>query len=102
MPHVSTCGRLGNPMAELVSDKEFLEEWARVRSEAASKRIERMLELIASMPDVGSAITADSLRVAYGNNLLKALVDPYQIIYEYDRSQNTVFVYGLLYSPTVR
>ena len=70
--------------------------------EEINERIENMLGLIELMPGVGSAITADSVRLAYGNNVLKALVDPYQIIYEYDRCKETVYVYGLLYNPTIR
>lgn len=88
-------------MARLVFDDEFIREWSSVTSQEVSEKIDRMLQLIESMPGVGSSITADSIRHAYGPQVRKALVGPYQIIYDYDHRTDTVYVYGLLYSPSV-
>lgn len=88
-------------MAKLVFDEEFLQQWADVPSQRTTDHIDRILQLISVMPGVGSSLVADSVRVAYGQNVLKMLVGPYQIIYEFDRSKDTVYVYGLLYSPSV-
>ena len=88
-------------MAKLVFDEEFLRQWADVPSKRMSDQIDHILQLISAMPGVGSSIVADSVRVAYGQNVLKMLVGPYQIIFEFDRSKDTVYVYGLLYSPSV-
>ena len=88
-------------MAKLVFDEEFLREWSDVSSHRTSQRIDDMLELIAAFPGVGSSIMPKSVRLAYGSNVLKVLVNPYQIIYEYDTINDIVYVYGLLYSPSV-
>lgn len=101
MPRANMCGTKGRIVARLVFDEEFLREWSGISSQMTVEGIDRMLELIAAMPGVGSSIVADSVRLAYGPRVLKALVGPYQIIYEHDCASDTVYVYGLLYGPSI-
>jgi len=53
------------------------------------------------MHGVGSSLMTDSVQLAYGSQVLKILVRSQQIIYEFDQSRDTIYVYGLLYSPPV-
>ena len=88
-------------MARLVVFDEFIEELGRVRSERIAQNIEGMLLTIEQMPGVGSSILTPSVVREFGSNVRKAVVSPYEIIYEYDQPSNTLLVYGLRYGPAV-
>ncbi|MBQ9067553.1 MAG: type II toxin-antitoxin system RelE/ParE family toxin [Eggerthellaceae bacterium] len=72
----------------------------RKRNQLSSPRlrdhVDAMLRTIELMPGVGSSLVEPSLKSRYGNNIYKALVGPYLIVYEYDREQDTVLVYDLI------
>ncbi len=88
-------------MAEVIVYRGFLKSRSEVQSERIRKRIDAMLKTIEATPGVGSALVADSIRLAFGNNIRKALVLPYEIIYEYDPPSDTVYIYALLYCHSV-
>ena len=88
-------------MAKLVVYNGFVESLGGLTSERLLQNVSNMLRTIEHMPGVGSNLVPDSIRHAFGPNVLKALVSPYEIIYEYDRDANTVYVYDLIYCPNV-
>lgn len=76
--------------------ESFLSKRAEVPSDRLLGRIDDMLYTIEQMPGVGSSLAASSLRNRYGPSILKALVSPYLIIYQHDRTTDTVYVYDLV------
>ena len=88
-------------MAKLVVYEGFVQSLAEIQSERLKNNIGNMLRTIEQMPGVGSSLVPQSILHAYGPNVLKALVSPYEIIYEYDRETNTAYVYDLMYCPAV-
>lgn len=85
-------------MARMVYAETFLSKRAEVSSTRLRSRIDEMLRTIEQMPGVGSALVTRSIRRRYGNNILKAIVSPYLIIYRYDRINDAVYVYDLVYA----
>ena len=88
-------------MAEMAYAERFLRHRARLASPRIRTRVDGMLRTIERMPGVGSSLVADSLRERYGERILKALVSPYLIIYEYDRDHDIAYVYDLISCWTV-
>ena len=80
----------------------FLDKRNEVKSTRDRARIDKMLRTIEQMPGVGSALVAASLRDRYGPSVLKALVSPYLIVYEYDQTNDIVYVYDLITGRSVR
>ena len=89
-------------MARLIVYEGFIEARSKVWSERLGKNIDEMLRTIELMPGVGSSIVPDSVREVFGNNILRAVVSPFEIVCEYDKDADTAFVYDLLYAPSVR
>lgn len=85
-------------MARMVYAESFISKRAEVSSTRLRSRIDEMLRTIEQMPGVGSALVTRSIRRRYGNNILKAIVSPCLIIYRYDRINDAVYVYDLVYA----
>lgn len=88
-------------MAKLVVFDGFIDERNSVRSERIRGNVDAMLMTIEQMPGVGSSILPDSIVAEFGPKVRKAVVSPYEIVYEYDEETDTAYVYALLYCPTV-
>ena len=89
-------------MARMAYSESFLKSRASVVSTRTRARVDKMLRTIEQMPGVGSSLAAPSVRERYGQHVLKALVSPYLIIYEYDRAQDTALIYDLINCWTVQ
>ena len=83
-------------MARLVVYDGFIEQRAAVESERLGQNIDDMLRTIEGMPGVGSSLVRPSVRHSFGQNVLKAVVSPYVIVYEYDQDSDTAYVHDLL------
>lgn len=88
-------------MARLKVYTEFLRKRNDLTSSRLRSHIDAMLRTIELMPGVGSSIVEPSLKHRYGENILKALVSPYIIIYEFNRVEDTVYVFDLIACWTV-
>ena len=89
-------------MPEVIVYRGFLKRRSEVRSQRARGRIDAMLKTIEASPGVGSSLVAPSIQQIFGSNVKKALVLPYESIYEYDRPADTVYVYALLHCKSVQ
>lgn len=88
-------------MAKLVVFEGFIDARNAVWSDRIRRNIDAMLCAIEEMPGVGSSILPDSIVREFGAGVRRAVVSPFEIIYEYDEAAETVFVYALLYCPNV-
>lgn len=89
-------------MARLRVYTDFLRKRNRLSSPRLRAHVDEMLRTIELMPGVGSSLVEPSLKARYGEDILKALVSPYLIVYEYDRTEDIVLVYDLIGCWTVR
>ena len=88
-------------MARLVVFDGFIDARNGIRSEWIRKNVDAMLMTIEKVPGVGSSILPDSILVEFGPDVRKAVVSPFEIVYEYDSATDTAYVYDLLYCPNV-
>lgn len=86
-------------MARLFVFEAFLDARNNVRSERIRKNIDDMLRTIEDMPGVGPFILPKSIVHKFGPGVRKAVVSPFEIVYEHNEEVDTVFVYALLYCP---
>ncbi len=89
-------------MSRLVVSNTYIRKRGSLWSERIGNNVDDMLRTIEQMPGVGSSLLPSSIVEEFGSNVLKAVVSPYEIIYEYDDSEDIVYVYDLLYGPSVQ
>ena len=80
----------------MIYSEEFLEGAAFIWSDAVKKHLAEVLRSIEAFPEIGSASLPASIRERYGERVRKFAVPPFDLVYEYDREMDTVFVYGLV------
>lgn len=84
-------------MSRMVYTEGFLDDAAAVWSGQVRDRLGRMLAAIEAFPEIGSRDIPASLRAQYGDGIRKAVVEPFDLIYEYDSKTDSVIVYGLVH-----
>ena len=84
-------------MAKLVYSDAFIEDMTTV--ELASKRNEVFdrIDLLSDFPELGSSNVPMSIRLRFGDSVRKLVVCPFDVVYEYDRSCESVHVLGLVH-----
>lgn len=87
-------GRL--TVSRMVYTDGFLDDAAAVWSDRVQGRLERMLRAIEAFPEIGSPDIPASIQATYVPRVRKAVVEPFDLIYEYDLDTDTVIVYGLV------
>ena len=89
-------------MSRLVASNTYIRKRSSLWSERIGNNVDDMLRTVEQMPGVGSSLLPSSIVDEFGSNVRKAVVSPYEIIYEYDDFEDTVYVYDLLYAPSVQ
>ena len=89
-------------MSRMVYTEGFLDDAAAVWSGQVRDRLGRMLAAIEAFPEIGSRDILASLRAQYGDGVRKAVVEPFDLIYEYDSKTDSVIVYGLVHFRAAR
>ena len=88
-------------MARLIVFDGYVEARSKIWSERLGQNVDDMLRTIEQMPGVGSSLLPDSVIREFGPNVRKALVSPFEIVYEYDQETDIAYVYDLLYAPSL-
>lgn len=89
-------------MTRIVFSPRFAKELAAVTSSQVENRIYNTLEIIEAMPTIGSSIIPKIIRAEFGEGILKMVVDPFDIFYEYFPEQKIVYVYTLILQRQAR
>ncbi len=89
-------------MARMVYSPRFASELSYVTSPRVEERIYRALAIIEDFPLIGSHTIPKSIRVEFGGGVLKMVVDPFDIFYEYFEEQDAVYVYTLVLQRQAR
>lgn len=89
-------------MAKMVYAPRFAEELSRVVSPRVEAKIYETLEIIEQVPSIGSRNIPSMIRAEFGEGVLKMVVDPFDIFYEYFESVDTVYVYTLVFQRQAR
>lgn len=83
-------------MARMVYTDGLIDDLSYVYSDKVLNDIQQVLNAIEAFPRIGSTNLPQSIIELFGTNVLKAVVKPFDLIYEYDEASDTVIVYGLV------
>ena len=83
-------------MARLVVTEGFVDDLSQVWPARVSKRIRESLENLETYPELGSTLLPVRMRKTYGESVKRLTVAPFDVIYEFDRSTDCVYVYALV------
>lgn len=83
-------------MARLVITEDFVDDLSQVWSARVSKRIREPLENLETYPELGSTLLPVRMRKTYGESVRRLTVAPFDVIYEFDRDADRVYVYALV------
>lgn len=89
-------------MANMVYSPRFARELARVTSVRVERKIYKILGIVEEIPRIGSTNIPGSIRAEFGENVMKMVVDPFDIFYEYFEELDTVYVYTLVHQRQAR
>ncbi len=89
-------------MAAIKATEELAEELAGITSLKVEQDLRRTVEALRQFPELGSAKAPRSIQQLYGNDIRKINVGPFLLVYRYSKKEDTVFLYGLIYTRTVR
>lgn len=83
-------------MARMLYTDGFIEDLSFVYSDKVQDNIRKALDAIEVFPKIGSNDIPRSVADNYGLTVLKIAVNPFDLIYEYDESADTVILYALV------
>lgn len=83
-------------MARMVYTEGFLEDASYVYSPRVQENLASALAAIEAFPRIGSQSIPTSIKERFGDGVLKVVVKPFDLVYEYLEEADTVVVYGLV------
>lgn len=78
------------------------DSFKQLTSKRLQDRLGHLLDLVAEVPTFGSRLVRDSIKEEFGDNCLKADLNPFFLLYEYDEVADIVHVYGIVHSHSVQ
>ena len=88
-------------MAKMTFTSVFLDEVAELPA-YAEEAVWDKASLVAAFPGVGSSLVEPSLRAAFGPDCLKVNAAGYDVLFDYDRQNETVAFLGVVNQRAVR
>lgn len=89
-------------MARLVFTSQFMEDSEVIWSSRVRARLIRVLQMLETLPNAGSAQIPESISLEFGNSVRKCALNPFDIVYEYEEDTDTVTLLGLISQRGVR
>lgn len=86
----------------MVFARAFVESASAVWSERVRAHLARVLSMIETFPESGSAQLPDSIFEEFGPNVRKCALTPFDVIYRYEAGEDTVYVLGLVHQRFAR
>lgn len=80
----------------MVFAERFLEDASHVWSERLRLSLTNVLLSIEAFPEIGSKNLPLSIKEEFGGDVRKVAVSPFDLIYEFKKDENAVFVYALV------
>lgn len=80
----------------------FFDDMLKVELESKREEILYEIELLEAAPEIGSKILPDSVKLLYGVDVRKLVVNPFDVIYRYLPEEDTVRIMGLLHQRQAR
>lgn len=84
-------------MTKLVFAESFIENMTQVELESKRDEIFGRIELLADFPELGSSNLPKSICDNYGPRVRKLVVNPFDVVYEYDEVEDAAHILGLVH-----
>ena len=85
-------------MPKIRFSEQFINDVAKVRESKKRAEIRKFIDLLEDLPEIGSANLPDSIISEYGDNVRRLVVNPFLIVYEYEKDSDLVNVLGLIHA----
>ena len=85
-------------MPKLLFSKRFVHDLTRVTSDRVEKNVFHALDNIEALPEIGSRLVPDSIRLEFGEGVRKYYVDPFDLIYTISNDKTTIYIEALIYA----
>ena len=89
-------------MADIEFSQEFVADLKQVHRSSKQDEILDRIDLLSVLPELGSRILADSIKVRFGIHVRKLVVDPFEVIYEHFPERDLVLIVRLLHQREVQ
>ena len=88
-------------MPKVIISEEFVEVTAEVYSERMFNVLYRLVEMLEALPELGSTELPYAIKKRFGKDCRKIVIAPFDILYRYDKVEDTVYVAALIHQRRV-
>lgn len=90
-------------MPKVIISEEFVEATAEVYSERVFNDLYRLVEMLEALPELGSTELPlpYAIKKRFGKDCRKIVIAPFDILYRYDKVEDTVYVAALIHQRRV-
>ncbi|MBR2834240.1 MAG: type II toxin-antitoxin system RelE/ParE family toxin [Coriobacteriales bacterium] len=89
-------------MITTIYSDRFMNDMANIYADKVYKAVIDAIRAIETMPGVGSLLIRMSLQEEFGKNIRKVVVNPFDLIYEYDQEKAIVYLHALIYQRSIK
>ena len=89
-------------MPELRYTEQFIEDASSIRLDSKRREVRRRIEQLLDFPEIGSANLPDSIVKRFGSDVRKLIIDPFIVVYEFDRTADAVNILALIHQRAAR
>lgn len=82
--------------------ESFVDDMLKVELDSKREEIFYEIEILETAPEIGSKILPDSVKLLYGEDVRKLVVDSFDVVYRYIPEEDTVRIMGLLHQREAR
>ena len=79
------------------ASERYFEDLEQVYSQRVEGKIRKIVDLLSYTPEIGSKLLPKSIREEFGEDVLKFVVDPFDLIYRYDKQRGEVRLLALIH-----
>lgn len=89
-------------MAKLRFTDRFIDDATVINSARLHEHLVKVLSMLEAFPESGSSDVPDSIRDEFGADIRDCALNPFDLVYEYDRERDIVLLYGLIHQRLAR
>ena len=88
-------------MPRVAISEEFVEATAEVYSDRVFNDLYRLVEMLETLPELGSTELPAAIKRRFGKDCRKIVVAPFDMLYRYDEKTDTVYGAALIHQRRV-
>ena len=84
-------------MPKMIYSGRFIDDASLIWSDRVMSELFTILKNIEAFPEIGSSNVPGSVKDEFGQNVRKVVVGPFDLVYEYEKSNDMVYVHALVH-----